>query len=85
MTSLWFYNGWLRAYLKLTQIHAGKRHGPHGYAQGRLAAARNRFDRESAKPECKPECKKNGLRAEATQAVETVVPEAGIEPATKGL
>lgn len=40
---------------------------------------------QPAKPECKPECKETAVSENPTQAVGEVVPEAGIEPATKGL
>lgn len=39
----------------------------------------------NAKPECKPECKEADGSGNPPQVVGGVVPEAGIEPATKGL
>ncbi len=38
-----------------------------------------------AKPDYGTDYEKTACAVEATQAVESVVPEAGIEPATKGL
>lgn len=40
---------------------------------------------KGAKPECKPECNETADSRKPTQVVGEVVPEAGIEPATKGL